>query len=306
MAVLPASADDLRPLYIEIVEVGETAYRVQVKTPPTIMPDNSPDVVFPDGCRDAQPLPHGGRIDCNESMLGSDLLIRYPRHAVPNSTIVKVVVLGGESHTVALASGVRTFKLPGSEDVASVAAQYARLGAEHILIGIDHLLFLLCLIWIAGTWQRILITVTGFTLAHSITLALSALDVLVLPVPPVEAAIALSVLFLATEVTKGRRASLTWRYPIAVSSSFGLLHGLGFAAVLGEIGLPGTEVLTGLIFFNVGVEIGQVIFALGVVLLLRLGGALIGEMMNDRARPLMGYAVGCLSAYWLIDRVAAF
>ncbi|MEL7186879.1 MAG: HupE/UreJ family protein, partial [Pseudomonadota bacterium] len=203
-------------------------------------------------------------------------------------------------------SGERRFVMPGKETAASVAGQYTWLGAEHIWIGFDHLLFLLCLIWIAGTWKRILITVTGFTIAHSLTLALSALEIVRLPVPPVEAAIALSVLFLAVEVTKGRRDSLTWQHPIAVSSSFGLLHGLGFAAVLGEIGLPQTEVLTGLIFFNVGVELGQVAFALGVVLLLRVATALLGESMQHHARPVMGYAVGCLSAYWLIGRVVAF
>lgn len=302
----PAAADDLRPLYIEIAELGQSVYKLQIRTPPNVMPDNSPNIIFPDGCRTDQPLPHGGRVSCRDSILGSDLAVSFPRREVPNSTIVKVNLIGGESHTMALASGVRRFTMPRPETVAAVATQYTRLGAEHIWIGLDHLLFLLCLIWIAGTWRRIVITVTGFTIAHSLTLALSALKIVALPVPPVEAAIALSVLFLATEIVKGRRASLTWRHPIAVSCSFGLLHGLGFAAVLSEIGLPRTEVLTGLVFFNVGVEIGQVVFALGVVLLLRLGAALLGESMHDHARPVMGYAVGCMSAYWLIDRIAAF
>ena len=159
------------------------------------------------------------------------------------------------------------------EEVTTVAVQYTWLGMEHIWIGFDHLLFVLCLIWIAGSLRRILITITGFTLAHSVTLALSALQIVVLPVPPIEAVIALSVLFLATEIARGEggfngakgangaSGALTWRYPIAVSSTFGLLHGLGFAAVLNEIGLPQTELVTGLVFFNVGVEIGQVVFA---------------------------------------------
>lgn len=98
--------------------------------------------------------------------------------------------------------------------------------------------------WIAGTWRRILITITGFTLAHSATLILSALNVVRLPIPPVEAAIALSIVFLATEIVRGPRQSLTWRYPIAVSSSFGLLHGFGFAAALNEIGLPQSVPIT--------------------------------------------------------------
>ena len=124
--------------------------------------------------------------------------------------------------------------------------------------------------------------------------------------PPIEAVIALSVLFLASEVTKGPRQNLTWRYPIAVSSSFGLLHGLGFAAVLNDIGLPQVEVITGLIFFNVGVEIGQVIFAMAVILLLRVTTRMAGDHALQRGRVPAGYVVGCIAAFWLIDRLAAY
>ena len=124
--------------------------------------------------------------------------------------------------------------------------------------------------------------------------------------PPIEAVIALSVLFLAREVAKGPRRNLTWRYPIAVSSTFGLLHGLGFAAALNEIGLPQVEIITGLIFFNVGVEIGQVIFALAVILVLRGTTRVAGGLALQRRRVLAGYAVGCVAAYWLIDRVVAY
>ena len=109
--------------------------------------------------------------------------------------------------------------------LGQVAWTYFVLGMEHILLGIDHLLFLGCLLLVAGTGRRILITITGFTLAHSMTLILSALDWVRLPVPPVEAAIALSIVFVAVEISKDSRDSLTYRHPIAVSTSFGLLHG---------------------------------------------------------------------------------
>ena len=105
-----------------------------------------------------------------------------------------------------------------------------------------------------------MITITGFTLAHSLTLALSTLQIVELPIPPVEAAIALSIVFLAVEIARNDQSSWTYRFPISVSTSFGLLHGFGFAAVLREIGLPQTELPAALLFFNVGVEIGQVIF----------------------------------------------
>ena len=128
--------------------------------------------------------------------------------------------------------------MPDAENRFAVATEYTWLGIEHIWIGIDHLLFVACLLFIAKTSRRVLITITGFTVAHSITLALSALDLVRIPTPPVEAAIALSVVFMAWEIAKGNMNSLTHRYPIAVSSSFGLLHGFGFAAVLRDIGLP--------------------------------------------------------------------
>jgi hydrogenase/urease accessory protein HupE len=172
------------------------------------------------------------------------------------------------------------------------------------------------LIWIAGDLKRVLITVTGFTLAHSVTLALSALDLLVLPVPAVEAVIALSVLFLAVEVAKGKmgRNSLTWRFPVVVSSVFGLLHGLGFAAVLSEIGLPQTEKLVGLVFFNVGVEIGQVVFAGLTFILIQwltpkwpLGnGTGSAAKASMSLQTVMGYSIGCTAAYWFVGRLTAF
>ncbi|WP_424286598.1 HupE/UreJ family protein [Eudoraea sp.] len=148
----------------------------------------------------------------------------------------------------------------------AVARQYSILGIKHILEGWDHLLFLICLMLVAGIGKKLWITITGFTIAHSITLALSALDVVRLPIPPVEAVIALSVVYLAVEIALQKKDSLTYRYPIAVSSSFGLLHGFGFAAVLSDIGLPQIEVVTSLLFFNVGVELGQIIFVLGILL----------------------------------------
>ncbi len=168
---------------------------------------------------------------------------------------------------------------------------------------------MVCLLWIAGTTRRVLVTITGFTLSHSVTLILSALQVVTVPVKPVEAVIALSIVFLATEIARGKRDSLTWRYPIAVSSSFGLLHGFGFAAALSEIGLPQKELITGLLFFNVGVEIGQTLFAVGIVLLIHLLKRMAsrwqgqGGGLNERLRLLISYGVGGLASFWMIERL---
>ena len=169
--------------------------------------------------------------------------------------------------------------------------------------------------FIAKTPRRLLFTITGFTVAHSITLALSALDLVRIPTPPVEAAIALSVVYMAWEIAKGNEHSLTHRYPIAVSSSFGLLHGFGFAAVLRDIGLPQTELPTALLFFNVGVEIGQILF-IGALLagffLLRpvfvrvLRSARDSEVHWRSLTIPASYAIGSIASYWMIDRVTGF
>ena len=307
------SADDLRPLYVEIRELaqggaGGTAFSYRVRLPPRIAIQNTPELQFPTSCK-WEGFAAVFQVACTDSVYGGELTVVYPLYEVANPTVIKVIRQGGEEVTRAYGSGERSIYIPSPETAGGVAFQYTWLGMEHIWIGYDHLLFLLCLIWIAGDWRRILITITGFTLAHSVTLVLAALELVRLPVGPVEAVIALSVLFLARELALGPSESLTWRHPIAVSSSFGLLHGLGFAAVLSEIGLPQLQLVTGLVAFNVGVEIGQVIFAFGVILLLRLFSEL-GRRLNTalpvQGHVVTGYLVGTISAYWLIDRVVAF
>jgi hydrogenase/urease accessory protein HupE len=293
-------ADDIRPLYVEVEEIRDTTYALRMKVPPRVPTSAAPRIELPSDCVNQQ----GVLFACAEPLDGRSIGLVYPQGALGLSGVLKVEFRSGESHTLLVRPGDATLELPSREAGSSVAVDYTWMGMTHIWKGFDHLLFLLCLIWIAGTLKRILITVTGFTLAHSVTLALSALDVMVLPVPAVEAVIALSVLFLAVEVVKGRgrgeRRSLTWEYPVVVSSSFGLLHGLGFAAVLSEIGLPQTEKVLGLVFFNVGVEIGQIAFAVAVVALLRL------LPLMRRQQTIVGYAVGCTASFWLIGRIAAF
>lgn len=310
-----ATADDSRPLYVEIQEIGENTYALRLKIPPTIPPSNAPAVVFPEDClevKDSASRQAGQRrFLCGESLSGREVTIQYPGFNPAVSSIMKFIGPSGETHTAIIGPGELAWRVPEAETKSGVAGDYTWLGIHHIWLGVDHLLFILCLIWIAGSPRRILTTITGFTLAHSVTLALSALDLLRVPVPPVEAVIALSVVFLAVEIAKGKRNNLTWRYPIAVSGSFGLLHGLGFAAVLNEIGLPQTELVTGLLFFNVGVEIGQVLFAAAVIagmyLLKRAASrGMSEETLETRLRYAMSYGVGCTAAYWLVERSIGF
>ncbi|MDP3746674.1 MAG: HupE/UreJ family protein [Phenylobacterium sp.] len=315
-----ARAHESRPLHVEITETQANTYRVRWRAPPSIPPMNAPAVALPADCRPLNgPEAESGAASlvgavlyrCDESLAGRTVAIRYPRFNPAVSSLIKLKMASGQRHTALLGPQDTRWTVPRGETRAGVAYDYTLLGVRHIWAGIDHLLFLVCLLWIAGRPRRIFVTVTGFTLAHSVTLALAALQVVRLPVPPVEAAIALSIVFLATEIAKGRRETLTWRHPIAVSTSFGLLHGLGFAAVLGEVGLPQTELVTGLLFFNLGVELGQVLFAGAILVAValarraapqRLAQTLAGAPLRLAASG----AVGVAASYWLVERSAAF
>jgi hypothetical protein len=194
----------------------------------------------------------------------------------------------------------------GSGSRGRLASAYLLLGAEHILLGIDHLLFLLgLLLLIRGPWPLVK-TVTAFTVAHSITLAAAVLGYIPVATGPVEAAIALSIVLLAREVVMGYRGqtSLVHRKPWIVAFAFGLLHGLGFAGALGELGLNAADIPVALLFFNVGVELGQLAFVLVVVA--------IGLVARRRERlrlpwfqPALGYALGALATFWFFERLPA-
>jgi len=231
--------------------------------------------------------------------------------AMTADVLVRIHRLGGSTQLVSLNSGKTDFMISADPDRWDVAKNYVVLGMEHIWKGSDHLLFVSCLILIAGSWRRLLITITGFTIAHSITLSLAALNIIHIPVPPVEASIALSIVFLAREIAVDRRDTITWRYPVAVSGSFGLLHGLGFASALKEVGLPSTEIPVALFSFNIGIEIGQIAFVAAVVSLLVLMKAMFARFYQPSfvsqyiERPMI-YMVGGISMYWLLNRIAAF
>jgi len=317
-----ARAHESRPLYIEVTEKAPLLFSVRWKIPPSVNVRNAPEILMAEGCVAATAQSVGANrgsvrrrtYRCDVDPAGSALQIRYPAFNPSVSALVRVSRRSGESHSLLASPDQAEVIIPEVESFGAVARDYLTLGVRHILEGYDHLLFLVCLMLIAGTGRRILITITGFTIAHSITLALSALGLVRVPIPAVEAAIALSIVFLAVEIVRGDNNSLTYRYPIAVAASFGLLHGFGFAAVLGETGLPQTEIPAALLFFNVGVELGQIAFVLAVVLVYQLirfaGRTLMDRDLSIAAlRPLQApaaYAVGILASFWMIQRVATF
>ena len=221
--------------------------------------------------------------------------------------LARVERLDGTTQVARLLPQRPRFVVEGPAGGAGVAWTYLTLGIEHILAGVDHLLFVLALVLIVAGRSRLLWTITAFTIAHSLTLALATLGFVHVPQPPVEAAIALSIVFVAAEIVHGLqgRPGLTARAPWVVAFVFGLLHGLGFAGALAEVGLPVGAVPLALALFNVGVEIGQLMFVAVVwATLMVLSRSPVSQRAWARALP--PYAIGAIAMFWVIERVLAF
>jgi hydrogenase/urease accessory protein HupE len=225
--------------------------------------------------------------------------------------LVRIKLANGDSHSIILRPKSPSVVIPERASKGVVSWSYLKMGVEHILGGIDHLLFVLALVVIVPNRWMLLKTITAFTVAHSMTLALAVLGVVHVPPGPTEAIIALSIVFLAVEIVHSRQGkfSLTERRPWIVAMVFGLFHGLGFAGALSEVGLPQHEIPLALLMFNVGVEIGQIAFVLAILIVIRLF-----QYASDRVPVLVSmnrwqwvpYAIGCVATYWTIERTMAF
>ena len=313
-----SAAHESRPLYVEISERDTNVYSVMWKVPVTVAAYGIPEINMPEGCTANGPIAGSKTIfqqmvQCKHDLSNAKINVHYPGFNPSVSALFHFKRLSGEAHSAVLSPEQTGWVVPEKEQTWKVAKEYMVLGIDHILKGYDHLLFIVCLILLAGTFRRILITVTGFTIAHSITLALAALEVIKVSVAPVEASIALSIVFVAMELARDKRHTLTWRYPIAVSSTFGLLHGFGFAAILTDIGLPQTEIPTALLFFNIGVEIGQILFVITAIAVFFTGKAVMKRLREmsfkevlHRIQQPVGYIVGVLAMFWTLDRVSGF
>lgn len=260
---------------------------------------------WPEGCVD-----DGGVLRCGPGGLSGRLVMQGVGQKV-SAVIVKLQWADGQGSVYTLTAGQPAVTLYGSADdrrsAGEIAWAYGLLGVEHILGGIDHLLFVLGLLFLVGFQSRLVLTITAFTVAHSLTLALAALGLLTLRPPPVEAVIALSIMLVAGEALH-REPTLSRRWPALVALLFGLVHGLGFAGALQEIGLPDKHLAMALFTFNAGVEFGQllVVAAAGLlVLALRRLPRLAAPAQVSRARVAALYAIGGMAAYWTIERAAA-
>ena len=254
---------------------------------------------WPAGC-----VEDGQRLRCEHRGLAGPLAIDGLATAHP-AVLVKAWWLDGRAQTCIVTSRQPTAQLSAPDDSGdgglAVAGAYAGLGVEHILGGVDHLAFVVSLLFLVGFGRRLLLTITAFTVAHSLTLALSALGWIALRTPPVEATIALSILLVAREALSDQ-PSLARRWPALVAFLFGLAHGLGFAGALQDIGLPQGHLLVALLSFNVGVEIGQLLVVGGAFALWR---ALRHRPGLSAARTPALYVIGSVAAFWSIARIAS-
>jgi hydrogenase/urease accessory protein HupE len=324
LAAHPAHSDELRPGYLELRQTDPDTYSLLFKIPArgeelrlsiyVKLPEGTSDVGAPRISFGEGAYVERRTIHRNGGLTGHAIAIEG-LSATSTDVLVRIETLSGAIQTERLSPTRTAFVIQAAPGAAEVAATYLRQGVEHILFGFDHLLFVLALVILVRDWRRVAITVTAFTLAHSITLAAATLGFVNVPGPPVEATIALSIMLVAAEILNARRGqpSLTARLPWLVAFSFGLLHGFGFAGALAELGLPQHAIPVALLFFNVGVEIGQLVFVAAVLSLiwavrhvaLQLWEAAFVKRALDRLDVATAYGIGVVASCWLIGRTIA-
>jgi len=313
-----AEAHDSRPVSLRMSETSDNLFVVRWQVPSSIKAQNHPTPALPEFCEalgQARTMDRPGAVvaeqlyRCNEALSNARVHLTYPQFTPSLSTVMRIEWLSGEVQDAVLGPQDDGWIVPEKESISSVSKRYFGLGMQHIFKGYDHLLFLMCLMIIARRPKRIVWTVTGFTLAHSVTLALAALQVVRMPVMLVEAIIALSIVFVAVEIARKRRDTLAFEFPVVVSVAFGLLHGLAFASVLSEIGLPQTKLPTALLLFNLGIEAGQLIVITPIFLLFLVPQSRLEQVTRKLSwgnvgwQTLVAYPVGALASFWFLQRL---
>lgn len=318
----PATADEFRPAYLQLQQTSPEGYDVLWKIPAldeqTVL---SLRPVFPKGTRELAERQatygYGATVFRWKVVVPGGLEgkpIRFVGSGVSRTDVlVRLARLDGSEQLERVGLGSPAFTAIASPGPLEVITSYTWLGIEHILLGVDHLLFVAALVMLVRSKHQLLLTITAFTIAHSITLALATLGVLNVPGPPVEAIIALSIMFVAVEIVRRQQGhpSLASEKPWLVAFSFGLLHGLGFAGALAEVGLPQNSIPLALLFFNVGVEIGQLLFVGALLAAAAAFGRLHARYARHPIDPrwtviLPAYLIGGVASFWVIERIAAF
>jgi len=313
-------AHEVRPAYLELRQTGPETYAALWKVPGlgenlrlglyVELPAGCTNVTEPRATMVNNAYTERWTVKCPGGLSGGTIHIAG-LSATTTDVLVRLERLDGTTQVTRLTPSAPLFVVEAAPRALEVAATYLVLGVEHILGGIDHLLFVLALLILVKGKRRLITTVTAFTLAHSLTLAGATLGFVHVPGPPVEATIALSIVFVAAEIIHGRqgRAGLTEKFPWIVAFTFGLLHGFGFASALNEVGLPQSAIPVALLFFNVGVEVGQLLFiasVFAIIALARMAARRIGMVQPAWAWCIPPYAIGSVAMFWVIQRLAAF
>ncbi len=309
-------ADEIKLSYLEIKEIKSQHYSVLLKLASKDNQKLPIKMLMPKECSLTLPktshLVNSTYLDrwqmkCNEGLADKTLFIEGLK-STGTDLLLRLELLSGVSHSKLLSPSKSSYRVPKDASSWQIVQTYTWLGITHILLGFDHLLFVFALLLIVKNMRRLLWTLTAFTLAHSLTMAVSTLGIVHIPQAPVEAVIALSILFLAMEIIheKQGKVGLTSLYPWLIAFIFGLLHGFGFAGALAEIGLPQQAVTLALVFFNIGVELGQLIFVATVVLMVVLLQRLTYPALLNKLQTAVVYMIGGVSAFWLIERTLSF
>jgi hydrogenase/urease accessory protein HupE len=320
LATSTARSHEARPAYLETKETAPNQFTLLWRTPVLAgmrlpvalkLPGELRNLKEPTVQELADSIVERRWVDAGPNGLAGKRIEFAGLQLTITDVLVRVETLDGRTWTTIAHPSQPWFELTGAPSKIQVAGSYLRLGIEHILGGVDHLLFILALMILVKNTRRLIATVTAFTIAHSITLAGATLGFVHVPQKPVEAAIALSIVFVACEIVHGRegRLGLTEQWPWIVAFSFGLLHGFGFASALNEVGLPQTAIPVALLFFNVGVEIGQLLFIAAILSIMALARWLSKRTAIPQpawAWRVAPYSIGGIAAFWMVQRIVAF
>jgi hypothetical protein len=313
-AAVQSPAHSSLPAFLELREIAPGNFDVLWRVPAVDGPPSAIYPVFPPNCRISkqavlerrlESIEERASIQCGIEGLVNGRLEVTGLTTTITDVVVRITLINGVILTHVLRPLEPSFVVRAGHSAPVDAYGYVSLGIGHILGGIDHLLFVLCLMLVAGDLRALLKTITAFTAAHTITLGLAAFDLVRFPAMPVEATIALSIIFLAAELARKQkgREGLMYRRPAIVAFAFGLLHGFGFAGSLAQIGIPSGEIPFALLSFNVGVELGQIGFIVGVLAFFHSIRSLEIRWPSWTPRA-SAYAIGSMASYWLLHRCA--
>ncbi|MCZ6854702.1 MAG: HupE/UreJ family protein [Gammaproteobacteria bacterium] len=309
----------LQPGYLELNLSGEEQYEVIWKIPAVRGRPMAITARLPETCEPRRPVPAiwdgvayiaRWTVICAGGLEGGVIQIDGLERTTTD-VLVRFEFANGVGEARRLTPDNPSFVVPIQPSQLEVVQTYLLLGVDHILTGIDHLLFVLALMLLVKGLRRVIVTITAFTISHSLTLAGATLGLVHVPGPPVEAVIALSIVFVASEIVRRseRKPGLTARYPWTIAFAFGLLHGFGFAGALAEIGLPQDSIPIALLFFNIGIEAGQLFFVVVIVATIAFSRQ-IAQRINVRlpvwVRAVTAYAIGSIAVFWVIERITSF